>query len=154
MNLKFSDIFFVHNTQIMNQIVLQLRTEHGSDIFAHYAAFQLFENYHRNYGQMCLAGFFVQRFLMDIWYHISPYRESRKVVKPWDFHLELYDCSETWQARRQERCRYARQITKQYNNPNSQSRGLDASGDLMIRCTVGYWNGALVSSWLHPLLMT
>ena len=41
---------------------------------------------------------------------------SRKVSKPRDLYLELFDRSEIWQALRQQCCRCACQISKWYDN--------------------------------------
>ena len=61
---------------------------------------------------------------------------SREVSKPRDLYLELFDCSEIWQAPRQ--C----QISKRCGNLNYQSRSFETSRDLTIRRLIGYWNGA------------
>ena len=69
---------------------------------------------------------------------------SRKVSKPRDLYLELSDCSEIWQALRQQCCRCACQISKRYDNLKYQSRGFETLRDLTKRRLFGYWDGALV----------
>ena len=69
---------------------------------------------------------------------------SRKVSKPRDVYLELSDCSEFWQALRQQCCRCACQISKRYDNLKYQSRGFETLRDLTKRRLFGYWDGALV----------
>ena len=66
---------------------------------------------------------------------------SRKVSKPRDLDLELYGCSEIWQAPRQQCCGCACQISKHGENLNYQSRDFETSRDLTIRLLIGYWNG-------------
>ena len=58
---------------------------------------------------------------------------SLKVSKPRDLYLELYDCSEIWQAHRQ-----------QCHNWKYQSRDSETSYDTTRRL-IGYWSRALVS---------
>ena len=85
---------------------------------------------------------------MQTKHHITKPKEtvrSRKVWKPRDLYLELFDCSKFWQAPRQHCCRGACQILKRWDNLNYQSRGFETSRDLTIRCLIGYWNGALVT---------
>ena len=55
------------------------------------------------------------------------------------------DRSDIWQAQRQQCCRCARQISKQYDDLNYQSRSFETSRDLTIRRLIGYWNSALLS---------
>ena len=69
---------------------------------------------------------------------------SRKASKPQDVYLELCDRSEIWQARRQQCCLRACQISKRCDDFNYQSRGFESSRNLMIRRLIGYWNGALM----------
>ena len=71
--------------------------------------------------------------------------KSRKVSKPRDLYLELYDRSEIWQAHRQQGSRSACQISKRCDNLNYQSRGFEISWDLTIRRLIVYWNAARVS---------
>ena len=70
---------------------------------------------------------------------------SRKVSKPRDLYLELYDRSEIWQAPRQRCCRRACQISKRCDNLNYRSRGIENSRDPTIRRLIGYWNRAPVT---------
>ena len=67
---------------------------------------------------------------------------SRKVSKPRDLYLELSDCSEIWQALRQQCCRCACQISKWYNYLKFQSRVFETLRDLTKRRLFGYWDGA------------
>ena len=69
---------------------------------------------------------------------------SRKVSKPRNLYLELSDRSEIWQALRQQCCRCACPISKQYGNLKYQSRGFETLRDLTERRLFGYWGGALV----------
>ena len=66
----------------------------------------------------------------------------RKVLKPWDLYLELYDRSGNWQAHWQQCCRCACQISKWCDNLKYQSRDLETSRDLTMRRLIGYWNRA------------
>ena len=68
---------------------------------------------------------------------------SRKVSKPRDLYLKLYDRLEIGQALRQQCCRRACQISERCCNLNYQSRGFETSRDLTIRRLIRYWNGAL-----------
>ena len=68
---------------------------------------------------------------------------SRKVSKPRDLYLELYDRSEIWQAPRLRCCRRACQISKLCDNLNYRSRDIETSRYLTIRRLIICWNGAL-----------
>ena len=72
---------------------------------------------------------------------------SREVSKSRDLYLELSDRSDIWQAPRQQGSRSACQISKRCDNLNYQSRGFETSRDLTIRRLIGYWNGALITTW-------
>ena len=63
---------------------------------------------------------------------------TRKVSKPRDLYLELFDRSEILQAARQQGCRSACRISKRCHNLNFQSRGFETSRDLPIRRIIGY----------------
>ena len=67
---------------------------------------------------------------------------SRKDWKPWDLYLELYDCSQVWQALWQQCCWCASQVSKCCDNLNYQSHSLETSWDLTIRRLIRYWNEA------------
>ena len=66
---------------------------------------------------------------------------SRKVSKPRDFYLGLFDHIEIWQAPRQHCCRRACQISKRCDDLNYQSRGFETSWDLTTRHLIRYSNG-------------
>ena len=70
--------------------------------------------------------------------------QSRKVSKPRDLYLELYDRSEIWQALRQQCCRRACQILKRCNDLNPQFRSFEILRDLAIKRLIEYWNEALL----------
>ena len=74
---------------------------------------------------------------------------SRKVSKPRDLYLELFDRSDIWQALRQHCCRCACQISKRYDNLKYQSRGFETSRDLTQRRLFGYWDGAQIADILE-----
>ena len=69
---------------------------------------------------------------------------SRKVSKPRDLYLELFDRSEIWQALRQQCCRCACQISKRYDSLKYQSRGFETLRDLTKRRLFGYWDGSQI----------
>ena len=77
---------------------------------------------------------------------------SRKVLKPRDLYLELSDRSEIRQALRQQCCRCACQISKQYDNLKYQSRGFETLRDLTKRRLFGYWDGAQISTPVPTVL--
>ena len=58
---------------------------------------------------------------------------SREVSKPRDSSLDFFNCSEIWQAPRQQRCRDACQISERNDHYNTQSRGFETSRDLSVR---------------------
>ena len=76
---------------------------------------------------------------------------SRKVSKPRDLYLESSDRSEIWQALRQQCCRCACQISKQYDNLKYQSRDFETLRDLTKRRLFGYWDGAQKGWLIGPL---
>ena len=47
--------------------------------------------------------------------------------------LDFFNCSEIWQAPRQQRCRDACQISELNDHYNTQSRGFETSRDLSVR---------------------
>ena len=66
---------------------------------------------------------------------------SRKVSKPWDLCLKLYDRFEIWQAPPQQWCRCACQISKRCDNLNYQPGDFETSPDLPIRRHIGLKQG-------------
>ena len=63
---------------------------------------------------------------------VLPWR-SREVSKSRDTGLDFFNCSEIWQAPRQQRCRDACQISVRNDHYNTQSRGFETSLDLAVR---------------------
>ena len=72
---------------------------------------------------------------------------SRKISKPRDFYLELFDRIEIWQAPRQHCCRRVCQISKRCYDLNYQSCGFETSRDLTTRRLIRYSNGAQRAFW-------
>ena len=64
----------------------------------------------------------------------------RKVWKPRNLYLELYDGSDIRQALRQPCCRPAHRISKRCDNLYYQYRGFETLQEHVIRCLNGYWN--------------
>ena len=79
---------------------------------------------------------------------------SRKVSKPQDVYLELYDRYEIWQAPRQQCCRRSCQISKRCNDLNYQSCGFEILLYLTIRRLIRYWNGAQYVWCLYTYVWT
>ena len=75
---------------------------------------------------------------------------SRGVTKPQDRQFKLSHRCEIWQARRQQCCRGACQISERSNYSKYKFRGIDTSRSLTIRRLIGWWNGVQASmSWNH-----
>ena len=78
---------------------------------------------------------------------------SREVSKPQNQQFKLSYRCEIWQARRQQCCRGACQISERSDYSKYKSRGIETSRDLTIRRLIGCWNGAQYSglfvSWGH-----
>ena len=78
---------------------------------------------------------------------------SREVSKPRDRQFKSSYSCEIWQARRQQCCRGACQISQRSDYSKYKSRGIETSRDLTIRRLIGYWNGALVPTMCRSLIL-
>ena len=76
--------------------------------------------------------------------------KSRVISKLRDDSLELSYRYEIWQASRQQCCRDACQISKRYDNCNTQSRGFETSWDLTVRDP----GGGVFTSSAHGRLLS
>ena len=65
---------------------------------------------------------------------------SRNVSKPRDLYSELYDRSDIWQARRQQCCLCACQISKRYDNLNHRFRGYGTAQNLAMSYRILKWD--------------
>ena len=92
---------------------------------------------------MAIDGLVVQRTWAPFQYPIRRLIvRSREVSKPRDRQFELLYRCEIWQARRQQCCRGACQISQRSDYAKYKSRGIEISRDLTISRLIGYWNGA------------
>ena len=64
-------------------------------------------------------------------YSLSRKTSYRKIS--WSLEVARFNCSENWQASRQQRCRDACQISVWNDHYNTQSRGFETSRDLAVR---------------------
>ena len=75
---------------------------------------------------------------------------SREVTKPRDSGLDFSNRSAIRRAHRQQSCRYACQISEQYDHYNIQSRGSETSWELAVKCHTDSWIEALnaeINAW-------
>ena len=72
---------------------------------------------------------------------------SRKVLKLRDLYLELCGRFKIWQGPRQQCCRGAGQISRQYKHLNTRFRAFETLRNLTTRCLIWYWNRAQNSIW-------
>ena len=83
-------------------------------------------------------------------YSISGRTSCHKIsrnLEAGDSCFDLSNCSEIWQAPRQQRCRDVCQISERYDNYNIQSHGFETSRDLAVKRLTAQWIEALGSRW-------